>query len=254
MDPVLTLLFPFLQLSASSAALDLAPLSQTPPRTSFMNRAYQADQKSSEWPPFSGNTRPAVRQSTLAATPELGTKLAGSATSTPLNQTHSPVGSRRGSPRGFAVGEGVIVSNAFNSRSVPVSPIAPGGGAPGLLKQGTPQVGGALSASATPDGTLGHFGSQLGAGDLGRITASPYDSPAQYNLQQGADDQVHQVRHFGGGWLTISLCGPDARCSTVWTLGTRVAVAEITDLATDLIAPMMEAVAPVDIISMAAMG
>jgi hypothetical protein len=206
--PVLTLLSPFLQLSASSAALDLAPLSQTPPRTSFMNRAYQADQKSSEWPPFSGNTRPAVRQSALAATPELGTNLAGSATSTPLNQTHSPVGSRRGSPRGFAVGEGVIISNAFNSRSVPVSPIAPGGGTPGLLKQGTPQVSSALPASAGPDGTLGPFGSQLSAaGDLGRIAASPYDSPAQYNLQQGVDDQVHQVSHIGGVGLPFPYVG-----------------------------------------------
>jgi hypothetical protein len=196
MDPCLRY-SPFLQLSASSAALDLAPLSQTPPRTSFMNRAYQADQKSSEWPPFSVNTRPSVRQSTLAATPELGTKLAGSAASTPLNQTHSPVGSRRGSPRGFAVGEGVISSSAFNSRSVPVSPIAPGGGTPGLVKQGTPQVSSALPASATPEGTLGPFSQQLSAaGDLGRISASPYDSPAQYNLQHGTDDQVHQVRHL----------------------------------------------------------
>ena len=191
-----------------------------------MNRAYQADQKSSEWPPFSGNPRPAVRQSSFAATSELGTKLAGSATSTPLNQTHSPVGSRRGSPRGFAVGESVLGSNAFNSRSVPVSPIAPGGGAPGLLKQGTPQVNNALPASTTPEGTLGPFGSQLNAaGDLGRITASPYDSPAQYNLQQGADDQMHQVRRAEGVWLTISLCEPDASCSMVWTLGTRAAVA-----------------------------
>jgi len=189
--------FPFLQLSASSAALDLAALSQTPPRTSFMNRAYTADQKSSEWPPFSGNARPSVRQSTLAATPELGTKLAGSATSTPLNQTHSPVGSRRGSPRGFAVGEGVIGSNAFNSRSVPVSPIAPGGGTPGLVKHGTPQISGALPTSATPEGTLGPFGQQLSAaGDLGRMTASPYDSPAQYNLQHGADDQVRHIWRF----------------------------------------------------------
>src|SRR5258706_12423937 len=168
-----------------------------------MNRAYQADQKSSEWPPFSGNPRPAARQS-FAATPELGTKLAGSATSTPLNQTHSPVGSRRGSPRGFAVGEGVLGRHAFNSRSVPVSPIAPGGGAPGLLKQGTPQVNSALPASTTPEGTLGPYGSQLSsAGDLGRIAASPYDSPAQYNLQQGADDQVHQVRHAGGVGLSF---------------------------------------------------
>jgi hypothetical protein len=163
-----------------------------------MNRAYQVDQKSSEWPPFSGNTRPSIRQSTLAATPELGTKLAGSAASTPLNQAHSPVGSRRGSPRGFAVGEGVIGGNAFNSRSVPVSPIAPGGGTAGLVKQGTPQVSSVIPASATPEGTLGPFGQQLSAaGDLGRISASPYDSPAQYSLQHGADDQVHQVC---GGW------------------------------------------------------
>lgn len=195
MDPCLYR-SPFFQLSASSAALDLAPLSQTPPRTSFMNRAYQVDQKSSEWPPFSGSARPSVRQSALAATSELGTKLAGSAASTPLNQTHSPVGSRRGSPRGFAVGEGLLGNNAFNSRSVPVSPIAPGGGTSGFVKQGTPQVSNTLPASAAPEGTLGPFSQQLSAaGDLGRISASPYDSPAQYNLQHGADDQVHQVRH-----------------------------------------------------------
>jgi len=194
--PVLTLLSLF-QLSASSAALDLAPLSQTPPRTSFMNRGYQAEQKSSEWPPFSANARPSVRQSSLAATLEFGAKLAGSAASTPLNQTHSPVGSRRGSPRGFAVGEGIIGSNAFNSRSVPVSPIAPGVGTPGLVKQGTLQVGTALPTSTASEGTLGPFGQQLSAaGDLGRISASPYDSPAQYNLQHGADDQAHQVCHI----------------------------------------------------------
>ena len=190
-----------------------------------MNRAYQADQKSSEWPPFSGNMRPAARQSTLAATPELGTKLAGSVT-TPLNQTHSPVGSRRGSPRGFAVGEGIIGSNTFNSRSVPVSPIAPGGGTAGLVKQGTPQIGSALPASVAPEGTLGAFGQQLSAaGDLGRISASPYDSPAQYHLSHGADDQVHQVRC---GWR-FGLQSPYVALirvySSAWTLGTRVAMA-----------------------------
>ena len=125
--PVLTLLSLF-QLLASSAALDLAPLFQTLLRTSFMNRRYHAEQKLLEWPPFSANARPSVCQSSLAATLEFGAKLAGSAASTPLNQMHSPVGSRRGSPRGFAVGEGIIGSNAFNLCSVPVSPTTLGVG------------------------------------------------------------------------------------------------------------------------------
>jgi len=193
--PMLTLLSLF-QLLASSAALDLAPLFQTPPHTSFMNRKYQAEQKLSEWPPFSTNACPSVCQSSLATTLEFGAKLAGSAASMPLNQMHSPIGSRRGSPQGFMVSEGIIGSNTFNLHLVPISPITLGVSTPGLVKQDTLQVSTALPTSTASKGMLGPIGQQLSAaGDLGRISASLYDSPAQYNIQHGVDDQAHQVCH-----------------------------------------------------------
>ena len=44
-------------MSASSAALDLAHMSQTSPRSSFSGRAMDSREKSSEWPQFHANPR-----------------------------------------------------------------------------------------------------------------------------------------------------------------------------------------------------
>ena len=44
-------------MSTSSAALDLAHMSQTSPRSSFSGRAMDSREKSSEWPQFNTNSR-----------------------------------------------------------------------------------------------------------------------------------------------------------------------------------------------------
>ncbi|KAG8801611.1 hypothetical protein FRC17_006603, partial [Serendipita sp. 399] len=117
---------PYSKLSASSAALDLAPLSQTPPRPNYMGRHMDV-QKSSEWPSFQARPENPNRLSrtfgqanpTLAAPSDLGGKLT-SGSPAPGIQSHSPVPSRRSSPRGL-VSEGVL--NNMNTRSVPATPL-----------------------------------------------------------------------------------------------------------------------------------
>jgi hypothetical protein len=108
------------QLSASSAALDLAPLSQTPPRGSFIQRPGDARDKPSEWSQLSTGVpkgyddlaRREVRRT--VTTPQLGmhgslTDLSSgklgtvSASATPHIGQLTPGASRRSSPLGMSI-------------------------------------------------------------------------------------------------------------------------------------------------------
>lgn len=135
----------FSKLSTSSAALDLAPLSQTPPRNSLGPRGSDPREKSSEWPQFSSAPRgpegvsPRSDRRTVT-TPSLnlpssnlhdlslGNKLSGSvsASTTPLLQQHQQsvpylqgTLSRRGSPPSLTD----TLSTINVPRSVPATPI-----------------------------------------------------------------------------------------------------------------------------------
>lgn len=127
------------KISASSAALDLAHISQTSPRTHFAGRALEIRETSSEWPQFTGSPRgPEMLQSrpdrrtvtnpnlTLSAPSEDGAgKSSGNASSaTPLVQQQSrgsnhgqtPV-SRRNSP------PSLLDTLSATTRSVPATPL-----------------------------------------------------------------------------------------------------------------------------------
>src|ERR1700729_3787900 len=132
-------------MSASSAALDLAHLSQTSPRSSFSGRTLDSREKSSEWPQFRANPRVpegatfrterrTVTTPTLTLSSTLDklstvNKLSGtvSASATPHTtqhpqglphpgSSHTPL-SRRGSP------SGALDSLSVATRSVPATPL-----------------------------------------------------------------------------------------------------------------------------------
>jgi hypothetical protein len=131
------------KVTTSSAALDLAHISQTSPRSHF--RALDSREKSSEWPQFTGvprgpdglasrsDRRTVTNPSlTLSASPD---DRPVPATATPLLQQHSQghnhgqaVSSRRGSPPNLH--ENLTVT----TRSVPATPLSGVPGNPSHLK------------------------------------------------------------------------------------------------------------------------
>ncbi|KAG8761205.1 hypothetical protein FRC14_006254 [Serendipita sp. 396] len=181
---------PYSKLSASSAALDLAPLSQTPPRPNYMGRHMDV-QKASEWPSFQARPENANRPSrnfvqvapNLGAPSDLGGRLA-SGSPAPGMQSHSPVPSRRSSPRGL-VSEGVL--NNLNTRSVPATPL----GAVSLSSGGVNGSQGIGQKSLTPvlpigqdQVNIGQFG---GMGAPGDRYSGNFDAGG-YGLQHSIDD------------------------------------------------------------------
>ncbi|CCA66738.1 related to Drosophila pumilio protein and Mpt5p protein [Serendipita indica DSM 11827] len=174
---------PYSKLSASSAALDLAPLAQTPPRPTYMSRHMEA-QKSSEWPSFSSRPENANRLSrgysqaavTLNAPLELGGQLT-SASPAPIGQSHSPVPSRRSSPRAFG-SEGVI-----GGRSVPVTPlntaplVSSNSGSQGIgSKSGTPAL--PMGQDQSPIGFNG-----MAASNFNQRYSGNFEATGGYGLQ-----------------------------------------------------------------------
>ncbi|EMD41536.1 hypothetical protein CERSUDRAFT_110088 [Gelatoporia subvermispora B] len=164
------------KLSTSSAALDLAPLSQTPPRTQYVGRTpMETSQKPSEWPQFNGNARVPdglgarserrnVTNPPMRLSPALGGDLVPSSiahgtvsgANTPLLSQMPPsisggLSSRRGSPLSF--NDGLSITTA---RSVPATPLpnGPGSGGPLAKAPGTPlsadpqNINGILNAQA----------------------------------------------------------------------------------------------------------
>jgi hypothetical protein len=129
------------RLSAASAALDLAPLSQTPPRA-YGQRPFDTGLKTSDWPnfqtgPHRGMTSPLPSQATMADA-----------------QESSLVGSyKESSPTGM--GDSIASLPAMPSKSVPGTPFGVvngngnhnnGGGMSGLRRSGTsPKLNDGLS-------------------------------------------------------------------------------------------------------------
>jgi hypothetical protein len=195
-------------LSASSAALDLAALSQAPPRNAVVTRSGDA-QKPSEWPQFSESPRPEpfVREGRRVATNPIlsindlsvNSKLGGtvSASATPHLPSHGQAltahiqapGSRRGSP--LALSDGMSIT----TRSVPATPLSGiSTTIPPHLNQtpGTPISPEALNLGArlTPQGTHQRGDSPL-SGDL-QSSLSRLSGQGQYDAYEaGYDDPLH---------------------------------------------------------------
>ncbi|KDQ54912.1 hypothetical protein JAAARDRAFT_80100 [Jaapia argillacea MUCL 33604] len=195
------------KLSTSSAALDLAPLSQTPPRTSFAGRGVDSREKASEWPQFTGsartpdglaprNDRRNVTNPTLnlSGLGDMGNKLSTvSASATPhLQQSLS--NSRRGSPLGAPDN----MSTMSSTRSVPGTPLSavPANAAQFIKTPGTPLtpdpqlLNGRLTSSSS---------NQLNdtvdlRGSLSRVPSGQYDgSPLTFSsIQSNIDDSLDQ--------------------------------------------------------------
>lgn len=196
--------------SASAAALDLAPFSQTPPRASSLGRGMEPFQKPSEWPQFNGsgrmpdslgrNDRRNVTNPTMSLSPNLGdlpTKVNGSVsgTTTPLLQQVSHglaqgLGSRRGSPLSL----GDTLSSITSARSVPATPLPgmPGSAGPIAKAPGTPLSGDPHNISGILSAQMSR---QLSEDNelnpsLSRMPSGQFDnSPISFNsIQSGIDD------------------------------------------------------------------
>ncbi|CAK5265001.1 unnamed protein product [Mycena citricolor] len=203
------------KISTSSAALDLAHISQTSPRSSFAPRSGEPREKSSEWPQFAGGARVpapdgALRSDRRTVTnPNLvltsgdpsGAKLTvASASATPLvpqlTQLGTPVlgqlpSSRRGSPPGLLDGLGAT------TRSVPATPLGISSSAVHILKTpGTPGESPALNGRLSAVGESAVNASDLQA-SLSRIPTSQYENGSlTFNsIQSGLDDSLQ----YGNG-------------------------------------------------------
>ncbi|KAJ7630440.1 ARM repeat-containing protein [Roridomyces roridus] len=207
------------KISASSAALDLAHVSQTSPRTSFATRNLETRDKSSEWPQFTGPSRgPAPDAATLRSDrrasanisltvsaasndAKLGTV---SASATPLVQQHSQhatlahsqlPSSRRGSP------PSLLESLNATTRSVPATPLGLGNSAVHILKSpGTPHT----PETQVLNGRLSSVGENaVNANDLqaslSRIPSGQYDS-ASLTFNSIGEDPLQQ---YGGGMDSV---------------------------------------------------
>ncbi|KAF8499091.1 ARM repeat-containing protein [Russula emetica] len=178
----------FQKLSTSSAALDLAALSQAPSRSGIIARSGDV-QKSSEWPQFSESSRQdsSVGPVSASATPHLPSH--GQA----LTAHIQVPGSRRGSP--LAPSDGMSIT----TRSVPATPLAAiSTSIPSHLAKtpGTPISPETqnLGARLTPQGTH-QLGDSPMSGDL-RSSLSRMSNHGQYdNFEAGYDDPLHP---YGG--------------------------------------------------------
>jgi hypothetical protein len=211
------------KISASSAALDLAHISQTSPRSNFSNRALDQREKSSEWPQFNGNPRgpegSSVRVDRRATNPNLtlsapsddiASKILGGSVSTsgtPLlsgpsqGSTHLNQGptSRRGSPHSLL--------ESISTRSVPATPLGiPTNGGHLLKTPGTPhtpdvQILGGRIATPNPHQITD---SSVSATDLqaslSRLPAGPYDNGSlNYNsIQPNVRDDYDSIYGING--------------------------------------------------------
>ncbi|KAF7310460.1 RNA-binding protein [Mycena chlorophos] len=193
------------QVSTSSAALDLAHISQTSPHNSFASRTLETRDKSSEWPQFPGRpapgsdrraaTNPNLTLAADAAAAKLGTV---SASATPLNQSHSQLGnhapsSRRGSP------PSLLESLNGTTRSVPATPLGLSNSAVHILKSpGTPHTPEtqALAARLSSVGESAVNANDLQA-SLSRLPSGQYENGAlNYN---GLDETLQ----YGGGMDSV---------------------------------------------------
>lgn len=217
-------------MSESSAALDLAHMSQTSPRNSFSGRTMDTREKSSEWPQFNANPRVpdgvssradrrTVTNPTLTLSSTLeelsANKLSGtvSASATPHTAQH-PQGlplsvsiqapsSRRGSP------PGTLDTLSVATRSVPTTPLVSiNGTAAHLIKTpGTPRTpdtqgfGTRVNSQGPPQA----HDNAVNAGDLqaslSRLPSGQFENGSlTFNSAQPGHDDAHQV------CLSFALC------------------------------------------------
>ncbi|KAF9569799.1 ARM repeat-containing protein [Agrocybe pediades] len=199
------------KISASSAALDLAHISQTSPRTQFANRVLDSRDKSSEWPQFNGSARGPEGAGqrtdrrnvtnpnlTLSAPSEDKVHGSASASATPLltQQSqgsvlgHQGPASRRGSPHSL------LDSLSATTRSVPATPLGLPTTTAHLLKNpGTPHAQDILSGRISTPNIHQINDNPVNAIDLqaslSRLPSGPYDGGSlTYNSIQsnGRDD------------------------------------------------------------------
>ncbi|KAJ7456455.1 ARM repeat-containing protein [Mycena latifolia] len=204
------------KISTSSAALDLAHISQTSPRASFATRTLETRDKSSEWPQFAGSSRPPPDAGSLRAdrrtvtNPNLtlsapsndlstGKLSTVSASATPLVQqlsSHTQVpSSRRSSP------PSLLESLNATTRSVPATPLGISNSAVHILKSpGTPHTPEtqALAGRLTTVGESAVNANDLQA-SLSRLPSGQYDNGSlTFNsIQPGLDDTLQQ--QYGAG-------------------------------------------------------
>ncbi|CAA7271426.1 unnamed protein product [Cyclocybe aegerita] len=205
------------KISTASAALDLAHIPQTSPRTHFANRILDTREKSSEWPQFASNPRGpegagARTERRTVTNPNLtlsgphddiASKIlvgAGSASGTPLLPQGPAPTSRRGSPHSLLDALGSA------TRSVPATPLGMPTTASHLLKTpGTPHTPDLQTLNgriATPnlisDGSVSANDLQA---SLSRIPSGPYDNGSlTYNsVQSGARDDYDSIYGIGNG-------------------------------------------------------
>ncbi|KAF8164145.1 hypothetical protein K438DRAFT_1775661 [Mycena galopus ATCC 62051] len=220
------------KISTSSAALDLAHISQTSPRASFATRTLETRDKSSEWPQFAGSGRaPAHDAGVLRAdrrtvtNPNLtlsapsndassGKLNTVSASTTPLGQQHPQLvshaqlsTSRRGSP------PSLLESLNATTRSVPATPLGISNSAVHILKSpGTPHT----PETQALNGRLASVGENaVNAGDLqaslSRLPSGQYDgrSLTFNSIQSGGLDDTLQQQYGGGIDSVYGLNGLD---------------------------------------------
>lgn len=211
--------------------MDLAPLSQTPPRSSYVGRAVENRDKPSEWPQFNGNSRRpdslTVRNDRRTVTTPLGlspglgeispsSRVSGTAsgTTTPLiqqlPQAMQGLSSRRGSP--LLVDELSITT----ARSVPATPL-PGipGGTPHMKAPTTPlsadvqQLNGLLAAQ----GRRGLNESPVNElhPSLSRAPSSQYESSLTFTTMSSSDDASVRTPHTSSMIFNLHIC------VTVWS-------------------------------------
>ncbi|KAF8588456.1 ARM repeat-containing protein [Ramaria rubella] len=211
------------KLSASSVALDLAPLSQTP-RNTFMQRGlHDSIGKSSEWPQFSGpprgpditvsGQRPDQRRNVTnpghlnvlgpAFNESPNSKLSGtvSASATPsIAQHHTPNDSRRSSPPGMSDTLSTL-SNITTARSVPATPLGVTGvrsEMTGLTKTpGTPGGGPGAGTGNVVGNYTQHPGGQLGTSGLGEGQGGVSATDLSATLSRLGNGQYENPLSFG---------------------------------------------------------
>ncbi|KAF8167867.1 pumilio-family RNA binding protein [Crassisporium funariophilum] len=213
------------KISTASAALDLAHISQTSPRTHFASRAQDSREKSSEWPQFTGNPRgpdgSAARSDrrnvtnpnlTLSApSDDISSKVIGGGMSTPLvaqqsqgsahSHSQAPT-SRRGSPHSL------LESLSATTRSVPATPLGMASNGAHLLKTPgtphTPEIQVLNGRIATPN-SIQITESSLSATDLqaslSRLPTGPYDggSLTFNSIQSTGREDYDSVYGIGNG-------------------------------------------------------
>lgn len=155
------------KLSASSAALDLAPLSQTPPRGPGPNARIDPALKSSEWPQFSG----APRANDAIAQP----RIRNATNPGPIGGSRPSSGMGRNSSSPTGIQENGAMINA-SAKSVPATPMS--------ARQSVGSLAGKLGG-----GDVASFSQEQNAApfNMNRLSGA-YDSPVTFNSIQGNDE------------------------------------------------------------------